>query len=83
MDRFTERLQAEMVLMKGKEMRFGCNIPGEDKLLLCNEAIESIKKYMKNLEENPSEYAEKEEHPKFQIKVELCKLNDDYFGFKG
>ena len=38
---------------------------------------------MKNLEENPIEYAEKEEHPKFQIKVELCKLNDDYFGFKG
>lgn len=78
MDKFSKLLQAQMTLMEGKELRFGSSIPGNDKLELCKKAIESIEGYMKNINEKPEDYLE-EDGAKFQIKVELVKLNKPYF----
>ena len=73
-----QRLQAQMILMEGKELRFGRNIPGDDKMELCKKAIESIEEYMKRLKEKPEDYVE-DEGSNFQISIELCKLNKDFF----
>ena len=63
-----------MQLMEGKQLRFGSSHPGSDKKKLVEDAINSLQQYLKNLEENPDEYAEEDQDPWFTLSVELLKV---------
>jgi len=77
MDKFTKMLQAKMLLMEGKEFRFGLNYPGTDKVAMLKEAIKKLEEQVKQMEEHPEEYKEKDENPRFQLSIELVKVNED------
>ena len=69
-----KEFQLRMQLMEGKELRFGNNYPGSDKVQLVKDAIESLQQYLKNLEERPEDYKEKDPDPWFTLTVELLKV---------
>lgn len=77
MDKFTKMLQAKMTLLEGKELRFGLNYPGTDKREMVKEVIKRLEQYLKDMDERPEDYEEKDENPQFQLSVELFKVNDD------
>ena len=69
-----KEFQLRMQLLEGKEIRFGSNIPGSDKKELIKRAIEGLQGYLKNLEEHPEDYKEKDPDPWFNLSVELLKV---------
>lgn len=75
MDKFTEILKAKMLLMEGKELRFGLQYPGTDKIEMLKEAIKRLEEQIKYMEEYPEDYKEEDENPKFQLSIELLKVN--------
>ena len=74
MDNAMREFQLRMQLMEGKEFRFGNNHPGSDKVQLVKDAIESLQQYLKDLEEHPEDYKEKDPDPWFTLTVELFKV---------
>lgn len=80
MDKFLKKLDAAMTLMEGKEGKYSVNMSGEDKINLCKQAIDSLERYIKRMEEFPNDYTD-EEGSRFEIKVELNKFDKDYSPF--
>jgi hypothetical protein len=69
-----QELKLRMQLMEGKEFRFGCNNPGNDKKELVKKTIESLQQYLKNMEDHPEDYTETDPDPWFTLSVELFKV---------
>ena len=76
---FEDKFKAEMILMEGKELKFASNMPGEDKIELCKARIEYLQRCVNEMEKRPEDFVETEENPKFQLRIELCKLDKKYF----
>lgn len=74
-----KEMQLRMQLMEGKELRFGTSHPGSDKKKLVEEAIESLKTYLRNMEEHPEDYKETDQDPWFTLSVELLKVKKPDF----
>lgn len=75
---FEDKFKAEMILMEGKELRFASNMPGEDKIELCEAGIEYLQRCVEDMKKHPENHTE-DEGSKFQLRIELCKLTKDYF----
>lgn len=73
MDEMRE-FQLRMQLLEGKEIRFGNNIPGNNKKELIEKAISSLQEYLKRMEDFPDDYKETDPDPWFNLSVELLKV---------
>ena len=68
-------IDAKIVLMEGKENRFSASIPGNDKIEVCQKAIESLNRHIQNIKDRPEDYKE-DEGSHFQLTIELNKILD-------
>ncbi len=80
MDKFMEIMKAQMTLLEGKEPRLRISYPGTNKREMIKEAIKRLEEELKQMDEFPEDYVEKDENPKFQLSIDLFKINYDPLG---
>jgi len=85
MDYFTKLIEAEMILMQGKELIMGTNYPGDDVLSVCEEAYKKLGEFIKEIKENPEDYKRKGDEyqlkdgmKRYQFETKIVRLNDEY-----
>lgn len=79
-------IEAEMTLMKGKDLVMASNFPGDDVLSVCEYAHKRLGEYIEKVKQNPEDFKQQDDDklprrtvPRYQLEIKLVRLKDEYF----